>query len=76
MVVHGLTKIVYPIIKNEFNTQCPDHVLGEISLTIHEKQLQGATMRRKDGKKSRKKEIYLTPDHQRQLFSQTSRVKN
>lgn len=76
VVVHGLTKIVFPIIKNEFNTQCPDHVLDEIRVSIYEKQSQVANPRQKDGKKSRKKGIHLTTDHQRQLFSPKSRVKN
>ncbi|CAC5416345.1 unnamed protein product [Mytilus coruscus] len=71
VVVHGLTKIVYPIIKNEFNTQCPDHVLDEIRFSIYEKQMQVAKTRRRDGTRGWKKRIHLTPDHQRQLFSQT-----
>lgn len=72
VVVHGLTNIVYPIIQNEFNTQCPDHVLDEIRFSIYDKQV--AKTRQTYAKKGRTKEIHLTADHQRQLFSQTSRV--
>ncbi|CAC5408766.1 unnamed protein product [Mytilus coruscus] len=69
VVVHGLTKIVHPIIKKEFNTQCPDHVLNAIRLSISEWDM--VSNRRKVGTKSQKERIYLTPDQQRQLFSQS-----
>lgn len=71
VVVHGLTKIVHPIIKKEFSTQCPDHVLNAIRLSISESQM--ISNRRKAEGKSRQERIHLTPDQQRQLFSQTRR---
>lgn len=75
MVVYGLTKIVYPVIRNEFSTQCPDHVLNEIRMGISEQQnakyCKGSICSGKDVDKSRKDRMYLTKDQQRQL-SQTS----
>ncbi|VDH93034.1 Hypothetical predicted protein, partial [Mytilus galloprovincialis] len=67
VVFHGLAKIVHPILKNEFNTQCPEHVLNAIRLSINEWQMVSSN--RKGGKKSQHKRIHLTPNQQSQLFS-------
>lgn len=72
VVVYGLTNIVYPLIQNEFSTQCPDHVLKEIRTGISEQQnakyCKGSICSSKDVNKSRKERMYLTKDQQRQLL--------
>lgn len=67
MVVYGLTKIVYPIIKHEFITQCPVHVLNEIRVGIKEKQM--AAKKRRDIKKEQINRKDLCQDLQKQLCS-------
>lgn len=62
-MVYVLTKIVYPAIKDEFNTKCPDE-LEKIRMEIYEQErTQG------DTNKSQKKKIFLTPKQQGQLLS-------
>ncbi|CAC5389986.1 unnamed protein product [Mytilus coruscus] len=38
VAVLGFKKIVYPVIKNHFNTQCSDDVLNQIRMNIYEEQ--------------------------------------
>ncbi|CAG2195661.1 unnamed protein product [Mytilus edulis] len=66
LVVYGLTKIVYPAIKDEFDTKCPDHELEKIRMEIYEQQ---RTVGIKDSHSDKKKNIYLTQKQQEQLLS-------
>ncbi|XP_071139634.1 uncharacterized protein [Mytilus edulis] len=68
VVVYVLKQILCPVIKNEFTTQCPKHVLDEIRDRISE--LQKPRDLRKVESKSGKEKIYLTQDQQTRLISQ------
>lgn len=70
LVVYGLTKIVYPAIKDEFDTKCPDHELEKIRMEIYEQQ---RTMGMKDSHSDKKKNIYLTQKQREQLLSPNSK---
>lgn len=61
------------MIKEEFKTQCPAHILDEIRFGIFDNQV--AKARQRHGIWGQRKGIQLTLDQQRQLFSQTSRFK-
>lgn len=68
--MHGLTKIVYYVIQNQFNTRYPE--LDKIRMDIYEQQ---KTCSRKDlhkDNKSQKKKIHLTQKQNEQLFSPQS----
>lgn len=67
-VVHGLVKIVYPVIKKEFNSQCPDHVLNDIRVAIYEQQkAKRGKKSHKDEKNSPKEGMHFTQDQQKRL---------
>lgn len=73
VIVHALTKIVYPVIKDEFNSHCPDNELEKIRMDIYEQQ---QTHSRKDLRnrenKGKRKNMYFTKKQQEQLFSPRS----
>lgn len=68
LVFYGLTKIVYPVIQNEFNTKCPDPVQHKIGMGIYQIYDQQQA-KNKDAKNRKKKQIYLTVNQKQQLFS-------
>lgn len=63
--MYGLTKIVYPVIRNEFRTQCPGHVLDEIRHSLFDKLMTANNSR--DGKKREIDRIHTTNDFQEKL---------
>ncbi|CAC5359911.1 unnamed protein product [Mytilus coruscus] len=68
VVVHALTKIVYPVIKHQLSKQCPEDVFDKIRKNIYEEQT--AQFKRDSLKRrSSKKRIYLTQNKKEQLFS-------
>ncbi|CAC5385482.1 unnamed protein product [Mytilus coruscus] len=73
VVVYGLTKIVYPVIRNEFKSQCPSHVLEEIRFSIFDKVMNANNSR--DAKNGAIDKIHNTPDLQDQL-SPRPKLKN
>ncbi|CAC5359909.1 unnamed protein product [Mytilus coruscus] len=70
VIIHALTKIVYPVIKDEFNTHCPDNELEKIRMDIYEQQQTHSTkdLHNKVNKGERKI-MFLTQKQQEQLFS-------
>ncbi|CAC5408762.1 unnamed protein product [Mytilus coruscus] len=77
VAVHALSNIVYPVIKNEFHRLCPDQELEKIRMDMYEQQIDKQCKdSHKDGNKTRKKRIYLTPNQQQQLFSPKNESKN
>lgn len=73
VVVHGLSTIVYPVIKNQLDKHCPEEVFKKIRTNIYEEKT--AVYNKdlpKDVKKRRKKRIYLTQNKKQQLFSGNS----
>lgn len=66
---YGLKNIVCPVIKEAFNTKCPDPVLQEICMEIYRANKQPPAKTYDDDDKSRKKRIYLTQLQKQQLFS-------
>lgn len=69
LVFYGLKNMVYPVIKEAFNTKCPDPVLHEICMEIYRTNKQPPAKTYDDDDKSRKKRIYLTQLQKQQLFS-------
>ncbi|XP_052063863.1 uncharacterized protein LOC127703828 isoform X4 [Mytilus californianus] len=65
VVVYGLTKIVYPVIKDHFDRQCPHLVLNELRLESNEQQ---QTQHCRDENESRKSRIHSTKNQQQQLY--------
>lgn len=69
VIVHALTTVIYPVIKDQFNTQCPDAELKKIRQQIYDQQTtRDSNMLRNDENKSRKKKIYLTEKQKHKLF--------
>ncbi|CAC5408763.1 unnamed protein product [Mytilus coruscus] len=69
VVVLGFKKIVYPVIKNHFNTHCSDDVLNQMRMNIYEEQTaQHYDSLRKDETRSWKNRVFLTEIQKRQLF--------
>ncbi|CAC5389977.1 unnamed protein product [Mytilus coruscus] len=66
VVVHGLSKIVYPIVINEFNTHCRHHMLSAIRKDIFEQYCKSPNY---EEHKSQRKRMYLSQKQQKQLFS-------
>lgn len=66
-MVYGLSKVVYPLLKREFNRNCPDEVLDKTRFDIYERQTEN------DENKSRKKRMYLT-QKQQQLCSPKGQI--
>ncbi|CAC5410004.1 unnamed protein product [Mytilus coruscus] len=74
VVVYGLIKIIYPLIKTEFETQCPDYVFDEIRVGIFKQSIENNGSDEKHN--NRDKRMRLT-QVQRQLFSRTrEEIKN
>lgn len=71
LAVLGLTKIVNPVIKNQFKTLCSKEMFNQIRADIYEEQLsqQNCKGTGKDAKNSLRKRIYLTADQKQRLFS-------
>ncbi|CAC5402600.1 unnamed protein product [Mytilus coruscus] len=70
VVVHGLSTIVYPVIKIQFDKPCPEEVFKKIRTKIYEeKTAEYNKDSHKDANKCRKKRIYLTHNKKQQLFS-------
>lgn len=69
VVMYSLKNIVYPVIKHEFDTQCPDHVWKEICMGICEQQNAKDCKRssKENLNKSSIKRIYLTQDQRARL---------
>ncbi|VDI45556.1 Hypothetical predicted protein [Mytilus galloprovincialis] len=68
--VHALSKIVYPVIRKEFDRLCQDQELEKIRNDMYEQQnAQYCNGSDKDGTKSINKRIHLTQIQQQQLFS-------
>ncbi|XP_052084059.1 uncharacterized protein LOC127721351 [Mytilus californianus] len=66
VVVYGLTKIVYPVIRKHFNTECPAEVLDKIRMGIYAHYCNDSN----NGEyKSLKKRTHLTEKQREQLFS-------
>ncbi|XP_063436691.1 uncharacterized protein LOC134718129 [Mytilus trossulus] len=66
VVVHGLSKIVYPIVINEFNTHCRNHMLDTIRRDIFEQHCKTPI----HGKhRDQRRRMYLSQKQQEQLFS-------
>lgn len=72
-IVHALNTIVYPVIKDEFNKQCPDNELDKIRLEIYEHL---HTSRSKDSSSekdiSQQTNFCLTQKQKKQLLSPIS----
>ncbi|CAC5403771.1 unnamed protein product [Mytilus coruscus] len=73
VIVHGLTQIVHPIIKNEFTMHCPDKVLDKIRKEIYDHNCKDTC---DDEHTSRKKKINLARIQRDQLFSPKSNMKD
>lgn len=74
VVVHALTKIVYPVIKHQLSKQCPEDVLDKIRTNIYGEQT--AQFKRdslKSLRRNSKKRIYLTQNKKEQLFAVKSK---
>ncbi|CAC5424764.1 unnamed protein product [Mytilus coruscus] len=69
-IVHALNTIVYPVIKDEFNIQCPDNELEKIRTEIYVHQpTRRSKGSRNDKNTSQKTNLYLTQKQREQLLS-------
>ncbi|CAC5365748.1 unnamed protein product [Mytilus coruscus] len=66
VVVHGLSKIVYPIVINEFNTHCRHHMFNAIRRDIFEQRCKSPNY---NEHRDQRKRMYLSQKQQTQLFS-------
>lgn len=74
-IFHILTKIVYSVIKNEFNTLCTNDVLDIIRRDIYDHQFKVYPKdSHKDEHKRQNHLIYLTRRQREQLFSPASEL--
>ncbi|XP_052063889.1 uncharacterized protein LOC127703837 [Mytilus californianus] len=65
-ITSGLSKIVYPIVLNEFNTHCRHHMLNAIRRDIVEQRCKSPNY---DEQRGQRKRMYLSQKQQKQLFS-------
>lgn len=66
VVIIGLTKIVYPVVKTYFNAEVPADVLDKIRQNIYDSECNSS---RKRGNGSQKKRAHLSEKQRNQLFS-------
>lgn len=69
-MVHGLSKIVYPIVINEFNTHCRNHMLDTIRRDIFEQHCKTPNY---DKHRDQRRKMYLSQKQKEQLFSPGSK---
>lgn len=74
-MVHGLSKIVYPVVINEFHTQCRQHILNAIRRDIFEQHCISPHYEDYDEHRERNKRMYLTQKQRHQLYSPQSEFK-